>query len=644
MAKTMRVRLAMRRHGQLLLAAALGGSSIGGVACSSHAISTEAVGGESAGGAGRDGFGGSAGEGCDVSLQPSAPSVELGSIGFEQPAPRGPHPVGTHIAWLDDPNRPELATLDADDTRGLWVQFFYPSEPSELAFGPLMDSRIAAVLTATRGFLAGFERQVQTHARFDVALANDVGPLPIVVYSHGQTTFPQENETIFEDLASRGWFVVALSHTYSAAATLLPSGVLARSKVPPQPSDGAGNDAWRKQRTAINELHDHTWVPDVKFVIDWLEQANAADCSWLMDRLDLERLGLVGYSFGGSTVFDVCIDDPRCKAAVGFDGGLWGELERDTDKPLMYMRVADHAAPEWDVLRQHHSGFSYGVWLVGADHGNFNQNYPLDTALRSSSLGVRRIDPNEAYQAVRDYTVAMLDTHVLGDADPRLSQASTEPTVLFERSPGGVVDGQVAVLGAVRNTAEVPIVGASISTAARETSSRELGSFLLDDVTPGTAFTLHVEHPSYLPLLVSFDVPRRFQSVRHLTLWTAAELDAVAGTDLLLDPTRGHVRLEASMAEAHLWAGSATGLTARVSGATFRYVSDGGSIEPALDTIGDLGSWAFAPNLQPGEHSIEVELDDATCVADLGDTATPNSARVVVEPGSLSFVSFRCSR
>lgn len=593
---------------------------------------------------GAAGAGGTANE-CDVSLTSSAPSVELATVGFEQVHPGGPHPVGTHIAWIEDAARPERNTAEPGDSRGLWLQFFYPSSPSDAPFGPLMDSRVAAVLTETRGYPPQFERMVATHARFDVPLLASEGPLPIVIYSHGQATFPQENQALFEDLASRGWLVVALSHTYSAAATVLPSGQVARSRNPAPPADTAGNESRRAYRLAIDELHDETWVADVRFVMDELERENTKDCSWLAGKLDFERLGLIGYSFGGSTVFDVCTDDARCKAAVGFDGGLWGELERETDKPLMYMRVASHDEPEWNVLRSHHSGSTYGVWLVGADHGNFTQNYPLLEGIVGGATLSRRVDSDATYEVVRDYTLAMLNVHVLGGEDSSLSEPSRYPDVLFERSSQGVVDGDVALLGGVQDSTEKPVLDATITTAWGEATTQALGSFWIDGLPAGETLTLRAQRQGYVPQLLTFEVPQRFQSVRHLTLWTPEELEQTAnGVDIAIDAARGHVWLDAYVTEHHKWADGGSGLVASVAGGTVYYGSRGRALDPELSAMGDPDGWAFVPNLEPGEHSLEVELAGATCRLAYGDQSAANQARVLVEPGSVSYVPFRCER
>jgi dienelactone hydrolase len=43
-------------------------------------------------------------------------------------------------------------------------------------------------------------------------------------------------------------------------------------------------------------------------------------------RPDLTRIGMLGWSFGGATSLQMSRDDPRVKAAVNYDGDLFGDV------------------------------------------------------------------------------------------------------------------------------------------------------------------------------------------------------------------------------------------------------------------------------------------------------------------------------
>jgi dienelactone hydrolase len=598
--------------------------------------------------------GGSGGQGeCESLPGASEPLVQLLPAEFELPSPRGPYPVGTHLDWFEDDERLEPSSADPEDRRVIGVQFFYPSEDSDREFGPLMDDRISAVLTEVRNYPAGFHRAVRTHSRFDVAMSGAEERWPIVVYSHGQTTFPQENQALFEDLASSGWLVVAISHTYSAAATLLPDGSLAASvnvpRAPPDPSSNAERSAFNE---ALAEFHAQTWVPDVDLVLDRLEALDAEECHWLRGRLRLDQVGLIGYSFGGSTVLDLCATDPRCKAAINFDGGLWGALDVETDKPLMAIGSDEYDPQGWDRLREHHSGRTYGVRLFQANHGNFSQNAMLVEALEglpARVLGFGAIDATRAYEIMGDYTFAMLNEHVLGEPAELLAQEAPYDEALFEANVSGQVEGDTTVLGFTRRFAEdgkladVTIVRTDEGSQIVTDSS---GRFRFDQVTPEQLMTLRFEHEGRMPTLLSIVPEKRFENLQSIPLLSAEQAQQLAASAAVtLDPERGHIMFGAYETEHGRWIGSADGLVAEALGeARFYYGESELAVNGELEgTLQNQGT-GMAFNVAPGAHTFSVELAGATCLQDNRVVGDENRAVVMIEAGSITFVQLRCER
>ena len=67
-------------------------------------------------------------------------------------------------------------------------------------------------------------RGVRTHAFEDAPLAVGRKRWPVVLFSHGMS-WPVDNyQSLLEDLASRGFVVVAVEHTYAAELTEFPDG------------------------------------------------------------------------------------------------------------------------------------------------------------------------------------------------------------------------------------------------------------------------------------------------------------------------------------------------------------------------------------------------------------------------------------
>jgi dienelactone hydrolase len=81
---------------------------------------------------------------------------------------------------------------------------------------------------------------------------------------------------------------------------------------------------------------------DLASVADQLEQLPADAAGLLAGRLDLDRLGGLGHSFGGNAALQWCRNDRRCRAAANLDGALWTEVGRvGLDRPVLQV-LAEH--------------------------------------------------------------------------------------------------------------------------------------------------------------------------------------------------------------------------------------------------------------------------------------------------------------
>jgi hypothetical protein len=85
------------------------------------------------------------------------------------------------------------------------------------------------------------------------------------------------------------------------------------------------------------------WTSDTRFVVVGSQRLNQDSSGRLSGRMDLDRLGMSGHSFGGATALQFCHDDSRCKAAVDLDGIPFGSVVREgLTKPCMFV-LCDHS-------------------------------------------------------------------------------------------------------------------------------------------------------------------------------------------------------------------------------------------------------------------------------------------------------------
>jgi predicted dienelactone hydrolase len=109
------------------------------------------------------------------------------------------------------------------------------------------------------------------------------GRIPVVVFSHGLASRPEDYAKGLERLASYGFLVVAPQHPGS-------DSIWAKEVL-----EGYHREAF--------DLNDFINRPkDISFVIDELERRNA---SQFQNRLDLQNVGMGGHSFGGYTALAI---------------------------------------------------------------------------------------------------------------------------------------------------------------------------------------------------------------------------------------------------------------------------------------------------------------------------------------------------
>ncbi len=257
------------------------------------------------------------------------------------PPPSGDFAVGRTSRNWTDTSRTDPYAADPSEPRSLVAWIWYPCDrtpdavdadylpPAWRAAGDMLGLRTEGLLanSSDRGPVAA------ARAAYPVVLLSPSGFPPLLL------------SAIAEDLASHGYVVVGVNHTYEAAVTVFADG----RTVPMNPAAIAGalgvqGGSYREvfaQRTDVCRYK----AADLAFVADSLADLDADDP--LTGRLDLSRLTAIGHSFGGAAALQWCRDDPRCTAAVNLDGALWSEVGRSgLARPVLQL-LAQH--PEFDA-------------------------------------------------------------------------------------------------------------------------------------------------------------------------------------------------------------------------------------------------------------------------------------------------------
>jgi hypothetical protein len=257
------------------------------------------------------------------------------------------------------------------------------------------------------------------------------------VYSHGWNGFRTVNQNQSEALASHGYVVAAVDHTYAAMVTVFDDGRVALNN-PALLPDGPQDAAYFR---AAGEV-EATFAADVSFVLDQLARVDSGEiASPLAGRLDLERAGLYGHSTGGGAVVVACQLDARCRAGLGLDAWLepLSEAAMGTPlaRPFLFMRSEVWASGENDARLERlvagRAAPAYTLTVLGTRHYDFTL-MPLLTPL-APALGLKGpLEGRRAMAVISDYLVAFFDHYLKGTHQPLLDGPSDEyPEVAFER-------------------------------------------------------------------------------------------------------------------------------------------------------------------------------------------------------------------
>ena len=316
------------------------------------------------------------------------------------PLPTGPEPVGTRILHLIDSTR-EDAFLANGTRRELLVRFWYPAFLTQ-ACKPA-DYTSTKVWSYFSQLVGVHLPEVITNSCLDAPMAD--GSHPVVVFTPGYTATFTDYTFIFEDLASRGYVVASVDHTYEATAIEFPDGRFIKSRL----GSHLGN-TWRGDEATL-AFATSVRLQDLNFVLNELERLNAKPNDPFTGKLDVSRVAVAGHSMGGATAFLALGQDVRFRAAVILDGYLPAALIHPTEVPVLVLN-ANHESSGvdqcymWNNLR----GPRFAVNLEGTEHLTPSDAVWLaEGAIETGSMG-----PERTGAAVRDYIAAFLDANLQG--------------------------------------------------------------------------------------------------------------------------------------------------------------------------------------------------------------------------------------
>ncbi|WP_158501827.1 hypothetical protein [Vitiosangium sp. GDMCC 1.1324] len=384
------------------------------------------------------------------------------------PEPTGPYDVGRIAFDWVDARREEPYARRGHRRRELSAWLWYPAE---LRPGTKPGPYLPAGWRLTSLFWQFQASRVRAHAVPGAPVARPRARYPVLVFSPAGFP-PLYYSSLFEELASHGYIVAAVSHTYEA----LPLSAFADGRLRlfrPASVGGALKVSRASHEEDVRTRADVARVKaeDLRSLVDELERLDAGS-GVLAGRMDLTRLGAFGHSLGGNAAVELCASDERCRAVANLDGGVWSEAgQQGVPKPVLelfaehpeYVRPCDESVKQkafasveycaenreltvdtWQRLYAR-ARPGYSVQIRGAGHASFTDSGLLP--LRRGSLARRAlgtIDGRRMWRVLSDYLRAFFDRHLQDAPAPLLEGASPShpegllgpPESLFSPAPG----------------------------------------------------------------------------------------------------------------------------------------------------------------------------------------------------------------
>ena len=363
------------------------------------------------------------------------------------PAPAGPYAVGSTSLSFVDESRDNAFFGAPAEKREVYVQVWYPGdimEPEPRAKALWEELHRGDLDRFT--FFTRYLRGVETHSYEDLPLSMAQATYPVIVFSHAIVSFAEQNTLLMEHLASHGYVVVALSHPYASMRARSSQGRaiypnLAKVYEASDQSEAVDAELMPRIAAAASaeeraELHVQRyeratglaeliaiWVDDLRFVLEEMPTQRAFE-----NRLELDRVGLLGMSFGGGAITEFCKSATRCRAAMNMDGGTFGRRQREPLQMPYLAMIRGGGQHSLDYLLLASRNDYYELEVAGARHLDFTDDTFVLPILKWFGLA-GSIDGWRVVEITNGVALEFFDGYLRGGPKPRFEGEFPEVTV-----------------------------------------------------------------------------------------------------------------------------------------------------------------------------------------------------------------------
>ena len=272
------------------------------------------------------------------------------------------------------------------------------------------------------------------------SVARDIDSFPLIVFSHGAFGFRGSNLSTFEDLASNGYVVCSIDHSYHSFFSRHTDGSSTLANLDFLNDAVNITNGVYDERTSYDKTHE--WLAlrtaDMNYVLDELLHNESGKIPEdVSHRIDPDKIGLSGHSLGGATAAQLGRERHDVDAVAVLDGTMFGEevafenvsavlTEEPYPVPLLNLYNEDHyneAHQEGlsynNLSASAHAVEAYDVVIRGSGHLNFT-DLPLFSPALARMLGTGSVDSRYCIETMNQIVLEFFNHTLKGDTNLNL--------------------------------------------------------------------------------------------------------------------------------------------------------------------------------------------------------------------------------